>query len=461
MFGFLTKEKKEMDSPLETKSSPISAYLGYGLFEKSTNNLKQLLTYYLENSPVSTGVDIITESFAGITPVLYDKLSEEYINQHPFLDLLEKPNPFSSSDLFLKELASYFILTGNGFLTMTGNINKPPLELYNYCPTSITIQANDYDGHPHLYTYQAYSNAINYFRDKNYRYVNNSRDGEVAHIREFNPNYSRGNLYGASILDACEVEIVQYLYASLHNAALLQNGGRPSGILSYKGATPLTAEQFQLAKKQITDMLQGARNAGSVSILGGEFKWFSLTETIRDMDFKSLRKEMTTTIFNRLRIPLPFISQESMTYSNLQSSRLILYDNVILPFTKKIYGFLEKKVLSRFPDAERYSLVYDEASIDVLKLRTSSNVKDLFESGIYTYNEIRSVVGMESVEGGDILTSSPNTGAPMRDVYTEDNRQTPVDSKNFKSILQKRKKADGTPYYTEFEIKSLVDEYYK
>ena len=110
--------------------------------------------------------------------------------------------------------------------------------------------------------------------------------------------------------------------------------------------TEETLTQAQLDKRQdylkdlMKQKLAGSQNAGEMVFLGGDFDWKQLSLSIKDMDFPQLKKSVTESIYNALKIPLPMISSENMTFSNMDASKYAYYDNAVIPVLKRLLKFL-------------------------------------------------------------------------------------------------------------------------
>jgi len=422
----------------------------------------EYIKYYFQSSPVFTAIKLITDNLASIKPVIFDNKKNEYVYEHPLLTLLQKPNPFSDGDLFIKSLASYYLLTGNCYVNIVGS--SKPLELYSFNPQDINIVSNTKDGYPQSYQYCAPSGSATYNRDRNQNFVitSGSQAGnQIGHLKNFNPKYSKDNLYGVSELVACELEISQYLAASIHNNSLLKNQARPSGLLIRKGQNIVSQESIDSIKNLVKENLSGAANAGQTIFLNGDFDWKQLSESIKDMDFATLKSQTEQSIYKALKVPLTFATESASTMNNKEIAKLDLYDNTVIPLAKILYSFLGNLLLPRYAGSEELILTYDESDIDALKSRQVDNTLKLSQSGVLTINEIRTKLGYESLEGGDNIYQPASLASIASDLFTEDNRNKPNDEKaRFIEVMMRQKDLKGNRLYSDQEIKESIEEYY-
>jgi HK97 family phage portal protein len=418
------------------------------------NNPTEFIRFYVEACPVFTATKLITDAISSIDIVLRDK-NGDYIYEHEALKILRNPNPFTDGQLFMKELASYYILTGNTYLNIIGE--KKPVELNCYNPSDITILAAS-DGYAGEYTYQSTNFSSIYQRTADKRFLDGKKN-ELAHLRDFNPNFSSTNLVGSSSFLGCQLEISQYILASIHNNSLLKNQARPSGIITYKGSNELQQSQVDSIKDLVKNKLSGARNAGEPAFLGGDFNWLQLSESVKDMDFPTLKKSVAEAIYSAAKIPLPMISPDNMSFANMDASKYAFYDNAVLPTLKRILKFLSVRVLSRY-NLQGLEYSFDESAIEALEARKYDVAEKASKIGILSDNELRTMIGYEPTTGGDGIYKPANLVQVGLDTYTTDNRDEPVGKSEFVDLMKKQKKLNGERLYSDEYIELKAKEFY-
>ncbi len=460
MFNFFKKSVS-----LEKKSYQLNdlSMLLMGAHGNYSNGytIQQYITKYYHNSPLYTAIKLIADNITSINKVLYDNKKGEYIYDHPFLNILNNPNPFISGDLFFESIVDYLILGGESYIEIIGD--KKPIELHSLPPQYIDITASENDGFPEVYKYQPNSSSSRNFDRFNNKFIA-TNGNELINIRNFNPDYSANNLRGTSNIQPIMLEISQYLLACVHNESLLKNQGRPSGILTYKGQNAISTDATNRIKETIQKSLSGAKNSGKAIYLPGDFDWKQLSESVKDMDFAKLKTQTSIAIYNALKIPLPMISPDHMSLANMETAKLNFYDNCIIPMYRKIASFLDAKLLARYPDHERYKMTFDPATVEALEPRRTANLKLKSEIGVLTSNELRSEMGYEDIEGGDILYQPSNLVPSGIDQSTIDNRRVPAATKSMRDefviVLREHKDKQGNNLFSENEIEELSYKYY-
>ena len=444
---------------VEKKSYQVNdlSLLMLGIYgDQNKADLNRFVSYFYKSSPLFTAVKLIADNINAIDLVLYDSRKEEFVYEHNILQLLKNPNPFTGKSLFMEAILNNFLLTGDTFIEIIGN-NKP-VEL-NIIPSQyVTVVASPRDGYPESYRYEGSNMVSRSFKRQDNRFIADNGN-ELINLRSYNPEYSSNNLRGVSYIQPIELELTQYILASIHNESILKNQGRPSGILTYKGDSAAFSgndDAQNAMKEHLQKQFSGAKNSGNTMFLGGDFDFKQLSESIKDMDFATLKLQTQISVYNALKIPLPMISPEHMSLANMDTAKLNFYDNCIIPLYTKIVNFLNEKLLVRYSNIDNLKLSYDESTIDALKPRQAETIDRISKSGVLTINELRSQLGYEDIEGGDTIYQPLNLIPVGKDQYTADNREKPAKKAmkdDFVSMLIKQKK------HTIEEIKELSLEY--
>jgi HK97 family phage portal protein len=454
--------------PLEKKSY-LSDTLSFFMPGLAINSgelaVRKCINYYYRSSPLFTALKLISDNMKTIPFVLKDTNKDEFVYEHPLLELLKNPNPFETGDHFKESIISFYLLSGDTYINVVGSTN--PVELAVLPTQFIRIVRNSKTGIIDQYDYTPNnSDAITYKRNNKNRYFA-PNGNELINMRNFNPDILDQNQGGLPYIQPIKLELSQYLLASVHNDSLLQNQGRPSGILSYKGEGELSDEQIEAFKAQVKDNISGATNAGKSMFLSGNFDWKQLSESIKDMDFAKLKIQTSVAIYNALKIPLPMISPEHMSLANMDTAKLNFYDNAIIPWFDMITNFLGQHLLPRYKGSENLKLTFDEAAIAALRPRIVDNIDSLSKSGVLTVNEIRSLLGYEDIEGGDTLYQPANLIPIGEDSFTSDNRDQPARGKSYneraefrKSLVAQVKNSQGERVFSDEEVDEIVADNY-
>jgi HK97 family phage portal protein len=460
------------DAKVEKKSySPFMAFANY-LALNGWSNLSayQAMLYYMQVSPLFDAINKITTECSGINLTLQDKATKKYIDQHQLLDLFQLPNTDLCRSEFIESLAAYYLITGNVYVCATGDVNKPPLELFVISPEYVTLTPSERDGYIQTITYSSNTRSISFHRETvagRFRFYNEEKNQEIYSIRRFNPIKSVTNNYGLSQLTPLFFDIEQYIKSALHNTSLLTRGGRPSGAL--RTAETLSDEAFARLQEQMDRFVAGPENTGRLMVLDSGLEFTEMATSNKDMDFEKLQDRLTTRIYNTFSIPLPLIAQGHMSYNNLETARLMLYDFAVLPCINRLTEELSAFLMYRYKEQTKI-LTYNKRTIPALMLRHNEEMLQTKNLAINSLNELRAMRGdTPAIGGDDIFTSS---GFPIarvgnnvlsREEETEDSSIQDEDEKvlhmDYYLMMKRRRKLDGSPAFSEEELKQLAVRY--
>lgn len=395
------------NQPNQTKNSNMMGYFGVGTEEPKAYKYQDLAKEgYLKNAIVYRCVNEISKGAAAVGFNVRYK-NDTILEQHPLIDLLNRPNPQQSYSEFFGSLYGYLLLSGNTYVLKTGSDRGAPRELHQLRPDRIEIKGSG-NPIPEKYIYK-----INGKVQGTYDVDQDNGYSELKHIKLWNP---MDDYYGCSPLAAAAVEVDQHNMMAKHNVNLLANGARPSGAVIFKPqddagfAMNLTDSQRQQLLTDLNNRFSGAGNAGRPMLLEGDFDWKEMGLSPKDMDFLNLKHMSATDIALCFGVPSQLVGvPDSQTYANVAEARLALYEETIIPHLRKMASDLNEWLVPLFDD--RLRLEFDIDAIPALServKRTYENVTSAVREGIMTRNEARQQLGLEPVDGADDLYISAN-----------------------------------------------------
>lgn len=397
----------------------------FQLFLNSSGNVLALPSFpiraivdnYKSIAPLATAVTMISEAIGGLDLVLEDLKTGELVDDNgDVLKLLGKPNSDAQRTChdLLRDMAIWRILSGNVYVRMGGPVNRPPVSLFILDPKYIIAQPGN-NGWVNSYQYSPNSFGTDgevFLRDKD-RFLNQMANGELYHDRGFNPDYNSSNLQGMSPILPLWYELQQYLSASGHNLALLQNGARPSGALVLKGANgapaTLTPEQFDRLKDSLETSMAGALNSGRPLILEGGMEWVEMSQSNKDLDFLAGKMHAENQIYKKLGIPLELVNTEKSTYNNKREARQGFYEDTVLPMAEDLLDRLTQAMLPRYKMEGKFRITYNPDTIEALAPKREAYRKSVEESTVLTINEKRVLLGSKELPKADMIVTSSGT----------------------------------------------------
>jgi HK97 family phage portal protein len=373
----------------------------------------QAMKYYQHNSSIATAVNKIAVACEQISPVLKNPDgSIEY--KHDCLLKIKSPNFFETYKEFIGQLIRHYLLTNNSFVSLIGNISSPPLQLYAVKPQNVNIYQDRLDGYPNYYNISTVSPGRGKYNREENRMRVRYLDGnllELYHIMGFSAKDI--NTQGDSPLEAIALEIKQQIAGKTHNVSLLNQGGRLSLVVTFKGESP-SEQEFEEREQRIYETFSGSNNAGKIAVLAGEDVSISeFGKTNKDMDFVNLDEMAKNVIFLKFGVPLPLVSLDASTYNNIELATFDFFENTVLPVFSTVMDGLSKVLMPRYKlDYPDYKLTYDNTSIPVIMRQMLNEIELRKKINIESINELRDTIGKNDVEGGETIYQ-PATLVPL------------------------------------------------
>ena len=355
---------------------------------------------YENNAIAYRCINEISQGAAGVRLKLMR--GKNTIEDHPLLDLLDRPSPTKGYVELFESLYSFLLLSGNSYLISTGNDGSPPQEMYCLRPDRVKIIPGQMSL-PLGYQYTVNGKVVTEYE------VNQSTGASpVKHFKLFHPKHDH---LGLSPLVSAATNLDSHNLTNRHNVALLQNGARPSGAVIFKPKDE-SGSSVQLSDSQraqiISDMesrFSGSSNAGRPMLLEGDFTFQQMGLSPKDMDFSVLKKMSAIDIALCFGVPAQLVGiPDAQTYNNMPEARLALYEETIIPILRRIQSDLNEWLTPQF--ADDLKLEYDIDSIPAMaesRKRVFESVVQGINAGILTRNEARAKLGIDPIKGGDTL----------------------------------------------------------
>jgi len=307
-------------------SSPLFHAVGPGQARATPREYSRLAEEgYRQNVIAYRAVNMVARGVSSIPLVL--EQNGERLSDHPLLDLLASPNPTLGGRSFMYHLVGHYLIAGNSYTLAVGP-GVQPKELWLMRPDSVKIIEGG-DGTPAGYRQQAAGKKRDFAPE------------HVMHWRSFNP---LNDWYGLAPLEAAALAVDNHNEGSRWNLALIQNGGRPTGILYQEGAEAvLTDGQFNRLKSEVEEAYSGARNAGRPLLLEGGLKWQEMSLSPSDMDWSTGKNTSAREIAMAFGVPPQMLGiPDSQTYSNYSEARLSVWEDTIIPFSSDLANLLSR-----------------------------------------------------------------------------------------------------------------------
>lgn len=357
---------------------------------------------YKINPYVYACVNQIARNFAGVPWYLYQKKvtkggKTEEIEQHPLLDLINKPNPFMGGTKFRENMIAYLMISGNSYVERVGGVNGAPKELYILRPDRISIFPGDSQHLVDKYRYAVEDNKVDI--DAAF----------IMHLLMFDP---LSDWYGMSPMEAASRSIDQNNEGKKWNVEMLQNDCVAPGILeTEKGLTDTQFDRLENNWREKYQLKGSKYMQGTPMILEGGLKWTSMGMSPKDMSWLEGSKLSAREIAIAYNVPPELIGDNSnKTYSNYKEARKALYEENILPLLDWYKDEVNNWLVPLF-GSDRLYLNYDLDDIEALQEDRDSIWKRVETSTFLKQNEKRVAVGYDELtpeEGGELILVPTN-----------------------------------------------------
>jgi HK97 family phage portal protein len=310
----------------------------------------------------------------------------EPLDDHPLINLLERPNPDQSFYELMYEASQSLDLAGNAYLTeIRPSEGRPPVALWLLPAEYMKIKP----GRSQLVEYYEYSEDG--IRQR-------IQPEDLIHLKMPNPS---NRWFGMPVLMAAGRATDVDRETGIWQKTSLQNRGvLDMHIEVPEGTTP---EQIEEAKRQYREKHGGPDTAREPIFSSGRIT--QLGQTAVEMDFVASRRAIWTEIAAVFGVPLAAMGfTEDVNLANADAMMRQLWQNTIIPQLDLIKRQLNHQLASEFGDDIR--LMYDLSNVAALQDdfgEKLSNAERLFRMGV-PFNEINQKLelGFEDTEGGEV-----------------------------------------------------------
>ena len=380
----------------------LSAILGVGTGPNASTPTGAM-QLYAQTTIASVPINWIAESLAVIEPVI--RRGNDIEREHPVLDLLRRPSPYYTRELFIETLAKHYLIAGESPVIALGTVTQEPGELQPVSPAYVAPNEGS-DGTPLSYTVADRSMAGTYVKERvklgntvaDVRYY----DGPLRELKVIR-NFSTRNsslLRGQSQMVPASAEARQHILGNEHNVSLLERGGKVSLLFHFK--KDLDRDVFETLRERVHEAYGGPSKAGGLAVTAGEeLDIKELGLTARDMDWRGIMDIARMAMALQYRVPLPLIFIDASTFNNYENAKVALYDDAILPNCVRIFGGLSDFLLPRFGEDDPTARIsYDPETITPLVMRRLKELEQRRTINIETDNELRARAGLAPYKEG-------------------------------------------------------------
>lgn len=323
----------------------------------------------------------------------------EEVTEHPFLDLMNRPNPFMTGQQY-RQLRFFFVWAAGCSFTLMGEDGKAggPADIYLLGPQYCTPV-----GDKRLFI-REYVYGIETVAEVRYK------PEEVIYFRQhIHPSRPLRALSPAhSVVTHSDLE------ASALNAEIArwQNGGHPSMVISIDNdKAKLTDAQFKQLQQDFKASHGGINKAGRALFLMNATvpQWAAKPH---EMNYIPGMERTETCIYRAFGIPEPVWRMNDANLASSDNADPQWMGQTIHPCLIADEESLTEELLSRFPGTDGWWCCYDDPVSEDRKALVDE-MGTLADKGIVTFNEVRTSLGIEP--GPPELDEHRYMGVPLKD----------------------------------------------
>jgi len=310
----------------------------------------------------------------------YSKLGKEKYRDTALYNILRRnPNTKLPASLYKKMISQDIDLRGNHYTQIVRNGLGQIVGLYPLIADKMSV-AYDTDNKK-VYTYDGQT-------------ISNKK---VLHIYDI-PDYQ--GLKGLSRIEYARQELEFADNSSAHGNKIFKNSTTPSG--AFETEQTLGEESYKRLKEDIVDKYTGLENSGTPLLLEGGLSFKPLALKNSDAEWLASRKFNREQVANFFGVNTSMINDATNTaYGNLEQKSKDFYNFAIQPLTNIIEETLYVNLLNDKAYKDAFIKI-DYNDIYKADVSTRTNYyKTMFDMGVLSPNEIRSLENMNSYDGGD------------------------------------------------------------
>lgn len=375
---------------------------------------------------VYRAIKTIAQATGRYEPIFYREDGVTRVDNHPFLDVLYRPNPLVSQiDLFATH-QSFKEMFGESFWYLVlGNITRTPKEIYLIRPDKMAVNVNEQ------------GDVVGYTMRKGDGSTVPFTTDEILHDKDFNPN----NPYrGYSTLQAALDYVATESATAKFTRHFFENNAGVNGVLTVKGM--VQKDSFKKFVEQWRQKYEGVDNAGKTAIIREVDAQFTKVGLgLNEIDMSALRKMTIDEILMMFAVPRGMLglssddaglgrgSVETLEYifSRSIDQKMDSIDSMLQIALDRFYPkqklYVEHENI--IPSDKQYKLDSRKAAVDIWQTR----------------NEIRAEDGLDPVDGGDVLRA-PIANVPVNSDMSESGNSDTQAGKSTKRLSIRLKKKD-------------------
>lgn len=375
---------------IQTLGHPAAGIIGWA--DSSTNNTGVTVTTdtALQFAAVWCATRVISETIATLPCMLYRRKSDDSRERAKTDDrywmMTQQPHPQMSAVSFVETLTANMVLTGNCYAEIgyrQGRIRQ--LDILR--PDTVRVEI--IKGEPV------------------YRLIDPNRvlmAESMLHV----PGLGGDGISGWSVVRYAAQSIGAGIAGDLYAGGQWGNGATPSGVLTHPMRLDKSAREH--LRREWEEVHKGSNNAHKVAIMHGGMEFKPISMNNEDAQFLESRQFSVREIARWFRLPPHMLADlaDSSVRANIEQQAIEFIVYSLKPWLTRWQQTLNRKLLD---ETERRTM-YFEFLLESLLQGDSAAQATAFsigrQWGWYSVNDIRRMMNMPPVEGGDVYLQPSN-----------------------------------------------------
>lgn len=338
-------------------------------------------TTALTLSSFYNGLNILSNDYAKLPKSIYRKKDGDRIklsDHHLNYIVSKRPNQYMTAFSFDKVMLLSAILKGNAYAIINRNELTQKVESLQYVDQNLTP----------VKVIEHKSKLFYRIKEKSYSSY------EIIHV----PGFTLNGIVGVGVVTLAAMSLGVNLNSQEYASEYYETKGEGIGIVTT--AKPMDPE----AKTRYASALQNRLNAATqhkVAVLdeSGSFNYIRLTP--QEAQFLQTNKEGVIEVARWLNIPPHKLkSLDGATFSNIEHQEIAHVSDSILPWAKSFKAEYDVKLLTKSEVEKGLYINFNHNSLLQADKKTQAEYfSKLIFSGVYTRNEVRALLDMNSLEG--------------------------------------------------------------
>lgn len=262
-----------------------------------SNSYEIFIEYFYKNPVVNSVINLIVNTVNTKNIILNEK-----IDQYNIINFLNNN---------IQPILLDLLITGNCFIIKESNL------LHILRNKHISIATDDQQ-----------INVISYKDLINQKKIPKEN---VLHLKLNNPKH---RILGVTPLMSLQLTIETHNSISNYMYKFIENGGRPSGIISYKDI--ISPSQKEGIRRELLSMHSKIGKEGSIGVLEGEFSWQQIGSSPKDINIIEIKQDLEKTICHSLGIPPILLGIIDAKFNNYNEAIKYFHENTINFYTNLV-----------------------------------------------------------------------------------------------------------------------------